>query len=104
MAKRTQLSKSVIRVGVVGVGRGRSSMSGAAPTGMKLVAICDTWEERLLDVGAQQGVTTFTNFDETLAYDPDVVVLANYFHEHAPMSIKAQMARRRRRLSLARVA
>ena len=37
-----------IRVGVVGVGRGRSFATGAgAHLGMELVAICDTWEERL---------------------------------------------------------
>ena len=37
-----------IRVGVVGVGRGRSFMQAAAATDMELVAICDIWEERLM--------------------------------------------------------
>ena len=92
MAKTLQKTKAAIRVGVVGVGRGRSFMAGAAATGMELVAICDTWEEKLRDVGTQQKVAIFTDFDEMLDHDLDAVVLANYFHEHAPMAIKALKA------------
>jgi predicted dehydrogenase len=92
MAKKAQKMRSVIRVGVVGVGRGQSFMRSAAVTGMKLVAICDTWEERLKAVGEQQGVATFTEFDEMLDCGIDAVVLANYFHEHAPMAVKALKA------------
>jgi hypothetical protein len=37
----------MIRVGVVGVGRGQSFARGATDVvGMRLVAVCDTWEER----------------------------------------------------------
>ena len=40
--------KKPIRVGVVGVGRGLGFARGAAPNlGMELVALCDTWEEKL---------------------------------------------------------
>ena len=92
MAKTLRKTKAAIRVGVVGVGRGRSFMASAAATGMELVAICDTWEERLKEVGAQQKVATFTDFDEMLDHDLDAVVLANYFHEHAPLAIKALKA------------
>ena len=82
-----------IRVGVLGVGRGQSFAAGATETvGMKLVAICDTWEERLLEVGKRHGVATYTDYDRFLEHDMDAVVLANYFHQHAPFAIKALAA------------
>ncbi|MCK5806342.1 MAG: Gfo/Idh/MocA family oxidoreductase, partial [Lentisphaeria bacterium] len=78
-----------IRVGVVGVGRGKSFMRAAEPVGMELVAVCDTWEERLRTVAEELGVAAYTDYDEFLSHDFDAVVLANYFHEHAPFAIKA---------------
>jgi predicted dehydrogenase len=78
-----------IRVGVVGVGRGQSFMRGAEPAGLELVAICDTWEERLLTVGEELGVSTYVDYDRFLQHEMDAVVLANYFHEHAPFAVKA---------------
>jgi len=81
-----------IRVGVVGVGRGQSFAYGAKAAGMELVAICDTWEERLRQVGQNLGVTTYTDYDKFLEHELDAVVLANYFHEHAPFAVKALAA------------
>lgn len=82
--------KDIIRVGVIGVGRGQSFMNGAIEEiGMELVAICDTWEEKLMEVGSKYGVATYTDYDEFLKHDMDAVILANYFHEHAPFAIKA---------------
>lgn len=79
-----------IRVGVVGVRRGSTFARGAGPLlGMELVALCDTWEERLREAGKQFGVMTYTDFDEFLGHDMDAVILANYFHQHAPLAIKA---------------
>ena len=79
-----------IRVGVVGVGRGSSFARGTGElVGMELVALCDTWEERLLEAGEQFGVETYTDFEEFLGHDMDAVILANYFHEHAPFAVKA---------------
>ncbi len=47
-----------IRVGVIGVGRGRSFARGATDAvGMKLVALCDTWKEKLEQVGREYGVS-----------------------------------------------
>jgi predicted dehydrogenase len=57
--------------------------------GMKLVALCDTWEERLQEAGERFGVTTYVDYDRFLEHDMDAVILANYFHEHAPFAIKA---------------
>jgi predicted dehydrogenase len=81
-----------VRVGVVGVGRGGSFARGAEGAGMKLVALCDTWEEKLLKVGEQLGVATYTDFEKFLEHDMDAVILANYFHQHAPLAIKALRA------------
>jgi predicted dehydrogenase len=84
------MSQDKIRVGVIGVGRGNSFAQGAsAAVGMELVALCDQWEERLLEVGRQHEVATYTDYDEFLAHDMDAVVLANYFNQHAPFAIKA---------------
>ena len=88
-ARRTR----TIRVGVVGVGRGQSFASSATDlVGMKLVALCDLWEERLLEVGKRYGVATYADYDRFLEHDMDAVILANYFHEHAPFAIKALAA------------
>ena len=82
-----------IRVGMVGVGRGLSFVRGAHESaGMRLVALCDTWEERLKEAGEQLGVTTYTDYNAFLEHDMDAVILANYFHEHAPFAIKALAA------------
>jgi predicted dehydrogenase len=59
---------------------------------MELVALCDVWEERLRQIGTEYGVATYTDYDRFLEHDMDAVVLANYFHEHAPFAIKALAA------------
>ncbi len=82
-----------IRVGVIGVGRGSSFASGATDlVGMKLVALCDTWEEKLIEAGKRYDVATYTDYDKFLEHDMDAVILANYFHQHAPFAIKALQA------------
>ncbi len=91
MAQKHRKQKP-IRVGVVGVGRGRSFMQVAAATGMELVAICDTWEARLAPEGNALGVSTYTDYRAFLEHEMDAVVLANYFHEHAPLAIEALRA------------
>ncbi len=78
---------------MIGVGRGDSFASGATElVGMKLVALCDTWKERLETSGKRYGVRTYTDYDKFLEHDMDAVVLANYFHQHAPFAIKALAA------------
>ena len=92
MAKRKNTPGKVIRVGIVGVGRGQTFMQQAPFAGMQLVAICDTWEERLRKVGRELNVAIYTDFDRFLQHDMDAVVLANYFHQHAPFAMKALRA------------
>ncbi len=82
-----------IRVGIIGVGRGQSfARSATATVGMELVAVCDVWQERLAEMGRQYGVATYTDYDKFLEHDMDAVILANYFHQHAPFAIKALRA------------
>lgn len=83
------MTDAPIRVGVVGVQRGMSFAANAPAAGMELVALCDTWEAKLKAVGERHGVATCVDFDEFLNHDMDAVVLANYWHEHAPLAIKA---------------
>lgn len=83
-------SDKKIRVGVIGIGRGQSFAQAANEVvGMELVALCDKWEERLKEVGKRYGVTTYIDYDKFLEHDMDAVILANYFHQHAPFAIKA---------------
>ena len=87
------METKAIRVGVVGLGRGQSFAQGAGEAvGMELVALCDTWESKLREVGTQYGVATYTEFDRFLEHDLDAVILANYFHQHAPLAIQALAA------------
>jgi len=85
--------KKMIKVGVVGLGRGANFANGTGPhLGMNLVALCDLWEERLNQLGKELNVATYTDYDKFLQHDMDAVILANYFHQHAPFAIKALKA------------
>ncbi len=82
-----------IKVGVLGVGRGRSMVEYCRSVkGAKTVAICDNYIP-MLDLAKKdyegEGITFYDNFDEFLNHDMDLVVLANYATEHAPFAIKA---------------
>ena len=81
-----------IKVGVIGVFRGMSFVQNAALAGMKLVAVCDKWEEKLYSPEINSDVARYIDYDEFLTHDMDAVILANYFHEHAPFAIKALRA------------
>ena len=85
--------KSKIKIGVIGVSRGRSFMRSAEQVNMKLVAICDTWEEQLEKAGKEYPkLSLYKDYDKFLEHDMDAVVLANFFHEHAPFAVKALKA------------
>ncbi len=78
-----------IKVGVVGVGRGQSFARGAAAAGMKLVAICDAHAKNLEEVARSYGVAAYRSYEQLLEHGVDAVILANYFHQHAPPAIQA---------------
>lgn len=82
-----------VRVGVLGIGRGRSMIEYARQANhVELVAICDYYElgldklKRDLD---NPHITYYTAFDDFLKHPMDAVVLANYATEHAPFAIRA---------------
>ena len=83
------ISNGKLRVGIVGIQRGLTFVKTAEFADMELVALCDTWEEKLRETGAELGVSTYTDFDKMLDSDIDAVILANYFHQHATLAIKA---------------
>ncbi|MBI2193949.1 MAG: Gfo/Idh/MocA family oxidoreductase [Planctomycetes bacterium] len=90
---RSKNAGKLLRVGVVGVGRGQSFARGMnEKIGMKLVALCDTWKERLKTVGRQYRVATYASYEKFLEHEMDAVILANYFHQHAPFAIQALRA------------
>ena len=86
----------MLRIGVIGVGRGKNMMKYCLQMGTaELVAICDKWEEGLEQRKkdfAGYNVSFYTDYDEFLKHDMDAVVLANYATEHAPFAIKAMKA------------
>lgn len=88
----TETASERIRVGVLGVGRGQTFARQAESAGMELVALCDTWEAKLREVAKSYDVAAYTDYDRFLEHDMDAVVLANYFHEHAPFAIRALKA------------
>ena len=91
--KSGTVRQKTIRVGVIGVGRGMGFANGAHHAGMKLVALCDTWKEKLKEAKkGHRDVTTYSSYDKFLEHDMDAVVLANYFHEHGPFAVKALQA------------
>ncbi len=88
--------KDKLKVGVIGIGRGGSMIRYCATAAdhAELVAICDKWEPGLERMKSQYGdkIAFYTDYDEFLKHDMDVVVLANYATEHAPFAIKAMKA------------
>ncbi|HEY3298445.1 MAG TPA: Gfo/Idh/MocA family oxidoreductase [Armatimonadota bacterium] len=83
------ISEMKMRVGVIGLRRGMSFASSAEVVGMELVAMCDTQREKLAEAGEKLGVSTYTDYDKFLEHEMDAVILANYFHQHAPLAVKA---------------
>ena len=82
-----------IKVGILGVGgRGKAFHKNVLANNGEIVAACDISEEYLKKAKEKWGeqVATYTSFDEMLEHKGlDLVVLSNYFHEHAPYAIKA---------------
>ena len=87
-----------IRVGVVGVRRGVGFARAANESvGMELVALCDARKDRLAEARAAfaaggRKVSVYSDYDRFLEHDMDAVILANFFHEHAPFALQALAA------------
>ena len=83
----------VIKIGVVGVGRGRTMINHCDTVrGAKTVAICDNYDILLNKAKkdyADRDITFYDNYEDFLNHDMDLVVLANFATEHAPFAVKA---------------
>ncbi len=79
-----------VRVGIFGAGRGTDVAKNFMMLDCEVVALCDFRPDRLKTGAEKLGkdIALFDNFDEFLDYGLDAVVVANYFHEHAPFTIK----------------
>lgn len=91
------MSNKKLRIGLLGVGRGHIICDYCNKVGKKveLVAICDKWKEglgKIKDELQDDSIAYYTDFDEFLKHNMDMVFLANYATQHAPFAIKAMRA------------
>ncbi len=79
-----------IRIGIMGAGRGMNIARNFALLGCDIVALCENNPQRAAWGLKENGmdIPVYDDFDEFLELGMDAVVLANYFHEHAPYAIK----------------
>lgn len=79
-----------LKIGVFGVGRGLHLAKNFMLLNCDIVALCDFHKERLADAVKELGgdIAAYDSFDDFINHDMDAVILANYFHEHAPFAIK----------------
>lgn len=83
----------IIRVGVIGLRRGLIFAAQAKFCGMQLVALCDCRQDRLRPALKKfPGVVPYVDYDRFLEHEMDAVILANFFHQHAPLAVKALRA------------
>ena len=81
-----------VRFGVLGAGRGMTIMEYCrAGDNAELAAVCDCDPACLASARDRFGdsVAYYSDFDEFLKHDMDLVVLANYANAHAPFAIRA---------------
>lgn len=82
-----------IRIGVLGLSRGRTFAKNFEYLGVRLAAVCDLNQTKLQQFQeSHPEVATYTDYDEFLSHDLDAVILTNYFHQHVPFAIKALRA------------
>ena len=80
-----------IRIGIFGGGaRGQQLASTFMLHNCEIVAVCEKreseWEAIRKLLGEE--VALYSDFEEFIQHDMDAVVLANYFHQHAPYAIR----------------
>ena len=79
-----------IRIGVFGAGRGCDIAHNFKALGCEIVAVCDFKEDRLQHALDRLGgdIAAYRDFDSFIEHGFDAIILANYFHEHAPYAIR----------------
>ena len=79
-----------IRIGVLGGGRGVDIARDFRLLDCEVVALCEFGADRL-SYGAQrigEGVALYDDFEKFIEHPMDAVVVANFFHQHAPFAIR----------------
>ncbi|MBR4949659.1 MAG: Gfo/Idh/MocA family oxidoreductase [Clostridia bacterium] len=79
------------KVGIFGAGRGREIAKDFLMLGCEIVAICDFDIERrnnMVETLELKDALLFEDFEEFFKVEMDIMVLTNYFHEHAPYAIR----------------
>jgi len=80
-----------VKIGILGAGvRGTALAQTFLLLDCEIVAFCEFREERRTVITETFGndIAIYDDFDAFLNHDMDAVVLANFFHEHAPYAIK----------------
>lgn len=79
-----------IKIGVFGAGRGMDIAENFANLGCEIIGLCENNPKRV-PIGFENlgfEVPVFENFDDFITEEMDAIIIANYFHEHAPFVIK----------------
>ena len=85
------MSKKTIKMGVFGGYRGSSFYKSLLANNAEIVAVCDFNEKYANRAKKALGgdVAVYTAFDDFIEHEGlEAVLLANYFHEHAPYAIR----------------
>lgn len=79
-----------IKLGIFGCMRGSSYSKAILMNNGEIVALCDRSSEKMEQIAKDlpENPAFYTKFDAFLEHDMDAVILANYFHEHAPYAIR----------------
>lgn len=79
-----------IKIGIFGAGRGMDIVKNFMLLGCEVVALCDNHTERRERAAKtlDKSVAIYDNFDDFIEHDMDAVIVANFFHEHAPFVIR----------------
>ena len=79
-----------LKIGIFGAHRGMDIAVNFMHLDCEIVAVCDSRPAQVEEAIKALGGTAagYTDFDTFLHHGMDAVVLANYFHEHAPYAIK----------------
>ena len=78
-----------IRLGVFGLGRGRSLFSSMLAAGAEIVAVCEKDERRIEEaLKIAPEIAVYRAFDEFIEHPMDAVMLCNYFNEHAEYAVR----------------
>lgn len=79
-----------IKIGIFGLGRGANFFADVERNGGEVAAICDRDPKKIESALEElpEGVATYSNFDDFIEHDLDAILLANCFHEHAPLAVR----------------